>query len=75
MYNELISVLSRAGKPPEQQINPDGSQLLLLPYGARVLALFAPGSDENLFWTHPAFASDESARSLFSVQRLAQHRG
>ena len=67
MENEFISILSRAGKPLEEQINPDGSRLLLLPFGARVLALFAPGSDENFFWTHPALMSDESARSFFQA--------
>ncbi len=65
MGNDLISVLRSAGKPLEKQINPDGSRLLLLPYGARALALFAPDTDENFFWTHPAFASEESARSFF----------
>jgi len=67
MENEFISILSRAGKPLEEQINSDGSRLLLLPYGARVLALFAPGSGENFFWTHPALMSDESARSFFQA--------
>jgi hypothetical protein len=67
MENELISVLGRIGKPLEQQVNPDGSRLLLLPHGARVLALFGPGSDENFFWTHPALSSDESARSFFQA--------
>ena len=56
-----------AGKPLDERVNPDGSRLLLLPYGARVLALFAPGSEENFFWTHPALASAESARSFFQA--------
>src|ERR1017187_957640 len=63
--NTLLKVLSSAGRPLEQQVNPDGSQLLLLPYGARVLGLFAPGSDENFFWTHPALRSKGSAHSFF----------
>jgi len=62
---DLIAALSSAGKAPLSQDYPDGSRLLLLPYGARVLGLFAPGSDENIFWTHPALASGESAEALF----------
>ena len=54
MYSDLTSVLSRVGKPLEQQLHPDGSRLLLLPHGARILELLAPASDENFFWTHPA---------------------
>jgi hypothetical protein len=65
--NDLASVLSRAGKPLEEQIYPDGSRLLLLPYGARVLGLFTPSSDENFFWTHPALASAESAQAFFQT--------
>jgi hypothetical protein len=30
-----------------------------------VLALFAPHSDENFFWTHPALTSEDSVRFLF----------
>jgi hypothetical protein len=67
MERALIGALSRAGKPLEPQIYPDGSRLLLLPYGARVLALLAPGSGENFFWTHPALTSAESARSFFQA--------
>jgi hypothetical protein len=62
---QLMDVLGRAGKPLELQVHPNGSRLLLLPYGARVLGLFAPGSSENLMWTHPALSSDVSARAFF----------
>ena len=54
MHRDLSSVLSRGGKPLEQQLHPDGSRLLLLPHGARLLGMFAPASDEDFFWTHPA---------------------
>jgi hypothetical protein len=67
LENDLIGVLHGAGKPLDEQVHPDGSRLLLLSYGARVLALFAPGSNENFFWTHPALASDESGRSFFQA--------
>jgi Family of unknown function (DUF6786) len=63
--NELVNVLSDVGKAPVQQVHPDGSRLVLLPYGARVLGLFAPGSDENFLWVHPALASTASAEAFF----------
>jgi hypothetical protein len=65
MHSDLTSVLTQVGKPLEQHLSADGSRLLLLPYGGRVLGLFAPGCDENFFWTHPALASGESAQAFF----------
>src|ERR1700722_1545773 len=65
--SELIGVLNDAGKPVESQVHPDGDRLLLLPYGARVLGLFAPGSDDNFFWTHPALASEQAAQAFFQT--------
>jgi hypothetical protein len=67
MQSDLTSVLRSSDKPLEQHLNPDGSRLLLLPYGARVLGLFAPGSDENFFWTHPALASGQAAQAFFQT--------
>jgi hypothetical protein len=67
MYSDLTNVLSCVGKPLEQHLNPDGSRLLLLPYGARVLGLFAPGNGDNFFWTHPALVSGESAQVFFQT--------
>ncbi len=43
----------------------DGSRLLVLPYGGRLLGLFPPGSDENFLWTNPALAAAESATAYF----------
>ena len=62
---ELVGVLRSMGKATVEQNFPDGSRLLLLPHGARVLGLFAPGSDESFFWTHPALTSTASAEALF----------
>ena len=50
MNLQLIDTLGAIDKPTEVVANPDGSQLLLLPYGGRVLGLFPPGSEENFFW-------------------------
>ena len=47
-------------------VAPDGTRLLLLPYGARVLGLYAAGSEENFFWTNPPLDDAETARELFA---------
>ena len=39
---------------------PDGTHLLVLPFGGRLLGLFPPESGENFLWTNPALASPES---------------
>jgi hypothetical protein len=45
--------------------SPDGSMVMLLPYGGRILGLFPPQSAENFFWTHPALESVETARVFY----------
>lgn len=62
---KLAQTLEAAGKPTHVCRNPDGSRVLVLPHGGRVLGLFAPGSDENFFWTHPAMETVASAQSFF----------
>jgi len=62
----LLGVLKAVGKPAETVTTPDGTTVLLLPYGGRVLALFAPGSDANFYWTHPALESEETARAFYA---------
>jgi len=64
--DQLIKVLSGVGKPTEVYRAPDGSGVLILPYGGRVLGLFAPGSEENFYWTHTALSSVESARAFYA---------
>jgi Family of unknown function (DUF6786) len=67
MRGNLSSIQKRVGKHLQQHINPDGSRLLLMPYGARVLGLFAPDSDENFFWTHPALATTKLAHAFWQT--------
>jgi len=62
---KLIDVLKAIGKTPEIVTNPDGTIVLLLPYGGRVLGVYAPGSEENFYWTHPALSSVDSARAFY----------
>ena len=62
----LLAVLEKAGKSAQVVTNPDGTRVLLLPYGGRVLGLFAPGNDENFYWTHPALSAADTAGVFYS---------
>jgi hypothetical protein len=61
----LPSTLRQAGNPVELFVAPDGSRVLALPYGGRILGLFTPASPENFFWTNPTLASVDSARGFY----------
>jgi hypothetical protein len=65
----LIDVLSTARKPPRVYRQPDGSAVVLLPHGGRVLGLFSPHCDENFYWTHPALQGVDSAAALFAGEQ------
>jgi hypothetical protein len=62
----LLEVLAAAGKPAQVATSPDGTEVVLLPYGGRVLGLFAKGSAENFYWTHPALRTVETARAFYA---------
>jgi hypothetical protein len=66
MLRDLIATLNAVGKPTELYQTDDGTRLLILPYGGRILGVFAPGSEENFLWTNSALKSVESARSYYS---------
>jgi uncharacterized protein DUF6786 len=61
----LIKTLKAVGKEVESWESPDGSRVLLLPHGGRVLGLFAPCDDENFLWTHAALTDVESAGTFY----------
>jgi hypothetical protein len=65
---KLIDVLTAVGKPVETYRAPDGSGLLVLPYGGRLLGLYAPHSEENFYWTHPVLESEPTARAFYGGQ-------
>jgi hypothetical protein len=66
MLQQLIATLKAVGKPAELHQTDDGTRILVLPYGGRVLGVFAPGSEENFFWTNSALDSPETARAYYA---------
>ncbi len=64
--NALVNVLEKIGQPTRVFQSPDGTRVLVLPYGGRVLGLFSPKSEENFYWTHSALASPETARAFYA---------
>jgi hypothetical protein len=61
----LIDTLNGVGKSAWLERLADGSEVLILPYGGRILGLFAPASEENFLWTHPALDAAGSAAEFY----------
>jgi hypothetical protein len=66
MLQQLLATLKAVGKPAELHQTDDGTRILILPYGGRILGVFAPGSDENFLWTNSVLESVESARAYYA---------
>jgi hypothetical protein len=67
--HSLQKILRQAGQPTRVLPFANGTRLLVLPQGGRVLGLFAPGHAGNFFWTHPALATAAGARQLLADPR------
>ena len=65
MNEHLLGVLEKSGKPGEVVQLGNGSELLLLPHGGRILGLFAAGDAANFYWTNPHLEDAASARAYF----------
>ncbi|WP_158748784.1 DUF6786 family protein [Acidobacterium sp. S8] len=65
MITHLIDTLTGIDKAPTMWTSSDGSRILALPYGGRILGLFTSASDKNFFWTHPALEAVDSARAFY----------
>jgi hypothetical protein len=63
---KLVDTLNAVGKPTEIIETPDGTRILLLPYGGRVLGLYSSGSEQNFYWTHSALDCEETAKAFFA---------
>jgi hypothetical protein len=66
MDRHLSDTLQRIGKPAQVVSGAEGSKVLVLPHGGRILGLYSPGSAENFLWTHPALADAASAAAFFA---------
>ena len=69
MKKILIDTLKKVGKPTELYQSPDGTGVLLLPYGGRVLGLFAPNSEQNFYWTHTALENPTAAKEFYDGEQ------
>jgi len=65
MDNQLIRNLKEAGRATEVVRLDNGSEVLLLPHGGRVLGLFAADDADNFYWTNPVLQDVAKARALF----------
>ena len=66
MSMKIVDTLNAVGKSTEVFKSPDGTSVLMLPYGGRVLGLFSPESDQNFYWTNTALDSVETARAFYA---------
>jgi hypothetical protein len=66
MLQDLIATLKAVGKSTELYKTHDGTRVLILPYGGRILGVFAPDSEENFLWTNSVLNNVESARAYYA---------
>ena len=62
----LIQALKGAGHEPIQLYDAARASLLVLPYGARVLAMF-PKEKANLLWVHPSLGEPKATIEFFGA--------
>ncbi len=66
MLQQLLATLKAVGKSAELHQTNDGTRLLILPYGGRILGVFSPRSDENFLWTNSVLDSPAAARAYYA---------
>jgi hypothetical protein len=64
-YSALVDTLERANKRTNTIQLEDGTRVLILIHGGRVLGLFSRDNEENAYWTHPALSSADSAIAFY----------
>jgi len=62
----LIETLKTTGNKTQIYESGDGTRLLVLPYGGRVLGLYTENNDQNFYWVNPELQDRESAQKLFA---------
>ncbi len=75
MNQHLIDTLNEVGKPTHVFHCEDGTQLLILPYGGRILGLFAGESSENFYWNHTALNSSATAAEFYASDQWQNSGG
>src|SRR5690349_19691148 len=71
----LAATLAAAGHPLLELSAPGQGALLVLPFGGRVLGLFADESESgNFLWANPALAAPDTAHA-FLTQNASPHTG
>ena len=71
----LEARLAEAGKVVECLSEPDGSSMMVLPFGGRLIGAFAPGPGQNFLWINPLLAAKASALELFESGMWANSGG
>jgi hypothetical protein len=66
MNQRLLDVLKKVKKKVEIYTSVDGTSVLVLPYGGRILGLFAPNSEKNFYWTNPVLNDVSKAEAFFA---------
>jgi hypothetical protein len=66
MFEKLWQPIQAAGKRLEVHQTLDGTRMLMLPYGARVLGLYPAPGEESFFWNNPRLEGEATARSLLA---------
>jgi hypothetical protein len=66
MNQRLLDVLKKVKKKVEIYTSVDGTSVLVLPYGGRILGLFAPNSEKNFYWTNPVLDDVSKAEAFFA---------
>lgn len=61
----LAEVLENCGKKIVERRFPDGTMLLAMPYGGRIIGLCTANNEQNFFWTNPALTSHNQAQLFF----------
>src|SRR5580700_1611299 len=64
-YEQLADNLAAVGKPSQSWQSPDGTRLLILPHGGRILGLFTAADASNFLWVHPDLGSPQTASRVF----------
>ena len=63
---KLIENLKAAGKETIEFNSPDGTVVLLLPYGGRVLGLYNSDASENFYWNNEVLWDVEETKKFYS---------